>query len=274
MNPLVVWLMPAKNAERTIGEALESILAQTYTHVRVIVCDDGSTDNTRGIVDAYCVRDSRVICIAHKTAQGVAHARNTLLDAVTEDALYIAWLDADDVAFPLRLETQVRFLETNQAYAGVGSAVTFVNEHGIAQGVRTVPERVDRTYTKLLMRNPFVQSAMLVRKGTYADVGRYDETLSYAEDYDMWIRMVYAGCVFGNSTAPLSAYRVHTTQGRSKNFRDHLRAGIRVRIRHMWRRGFVLYAFVGVCVYAVSIYVPRCVRMWVYEAVSIRRTVV
>lgn len=274
MSPLVVWLMPAKNAERTIGEALESILAQTYTHVRIIVCDDGSSDGTRSIVDAYCARDSRVTCMTHHTSQGVAHARNTLLGAVPDDALYVAWLDADDIAFPLRLETQVRFLEMHHTYAGVGSAVVFIDEAGSFLGVREVPTDVDSTYTTLLLRNPFVQSAMLVRKGAHALVGGYDGALSYAEDYDMWIRMIYAGCVFKQMSTPLSAYRVHATQGRSKSFRAHLSAGMRVRMRYMRRRGFFMYALMGISAYAFMWCTPQRMRAWVYRAVSLHRPMV
>jgi len=107
-NPSVTVVIPAYNAERFIVQALDSVCAQTYGDFEIIVVDDGSTDDTKGVAEAYARRDSRVK-VLQQPNQGVGAARNAAIQIAR--GKYVAPLDADDIWFPTKLENQVAFLE-------------------------------------------------------------------------------------------------------------------------------------------------------------------
>jgi glycosyltransferase involved in cell wall biosynthesis len=93
ITPLVSVLMPAFNSELYIAEAIESILNQTYRNIQLFIFDDGSTDNTRAVIEEY--DDPRIVKILSDKNFGVVHARNEMIDIA--DGKYIALMDADDV---------------------------------------------------------------------------------------------------------------------------------------------------------------------------------
>jgi glycosyltransferase involved in cell wall biosynthesis len=117
-NPLVSIVIPAYNAERTIGETICSVLRQSYENLDIIVVDDGSTDRTRATVVQWALKDSRINVITQRRA-GVAAARNTGISVAK--GTYIAPLDADDLWHPERVSLHVEALEA----AGPGTAVAY-----------------------------------------------------------------------------------------------------------------------------------------------------
>jgi len=125
-EPLVSVNMVVFNGERFIGEAIQSILDQTYTHFELVIMDDGSTDNTNIIVNSFS--DPRIQFITSEKNNGIVHARNTALDISKGD--YIAILDADDISLPARLEVEVSFLESNPEFGLVGGRAELIDENG------------------------------------------------------------------------------------------------------------------------------------------------
>lgn len=103
--PFVSVIIPAYNAEAFIGRTLESVLAQTYENIEVLVVDDGSRDRTAEIVASFAQKDSRVILLKQQNA-GVAAARNLAIEKSRGE--YIAPLDADDIWYPSKLDKQVQ----------------------------------------------------------------------------------------------------------------------------------------------------------------------
>jgi glycosyltransferase involved in cell wall biosynthesis len=103
--------MPAFNAEKHIAEAIESILRQTYSHFELLILDDGSTDRTKEIIDRF--NDGRIVRINLPENKGLVLARNQLVSTAKGD--YIAFLDADDIALPGRLQLQMAFLASGNA---------------------------------------------------------------------------------------------------------------------------------------------------------------
>ena len=104
--PLVSVLMPAFNVEKYIESAIESILDQSYLNFELIILDDGSIDQTRKLIDQYS--DSRIKKMYHDQNMGLVLTRNQLVSSAS--GRYIAFLDADDLAMPERLQVQVNFL--------------------------------------------------------------------------------------------------------------------------------------------------------------------
>ena len=110
-QPLISVLMPAYNSELYIAEAIESILNQSYQNIELIIFDDGSSDNTRQVIQSF--DDPRIVKILSDQNYGVVRARNDMIDRASGQ--YIALMDADDIADRTRLEKQLRSLEAGES---------------------------------------------------------------------------------------------------------------------------------------------------------------
>ena len=119
-KPLLTVLMPVlyHNAEKFLAESINSILSQTYSNFEFVILDDGSTDNSLKIIEAYAKEDKRIKVIVNQKNRGEAKCRNRLLkNSKTE---FIAWMDADDISLEDRLQTQMDFLKQNPKIDAVG----------------------------------------------------------------------------------------------------------------------------------------------------------
>lgn len=177
--PRVSVLMPVRNGERFLAEAIDSILAQTLADLELIVVDDGSTDGSAQIVADACARDPRVR-LHSQAALGLCAALNRASRIAR--APLLARLDADDVALPERLERQVAFLDRNPAVAVVGGGVIVIDESGSELERDAGPERVD-----LSNGNPLSHPTVTMRADALRQVGGY--RLYPAEDFDLWLRI-------------------------------------------------------------------------------------
>jgi hypothetical protein len=208
-EPLVSVLMPAHNAAPSIEAAIESVLAQTYSHFELLVIDDGSTDETPAILVAYQGRDSRIRVYAQPHS-GIAASRNHGLGLAQGE--YLACLDADDLALPHRLEVQVAALKADPGLVIVGSAYRTVDEQGVAQAIHRMPETDTLVRWQCLFHSPFAQSSVMVRLGVMRSNGLgYDLSMPPAEDYDLWSRLLQRGRG-RNLPEPLLSYRLHPAQ--------------------------------------------------------------
>ena len=125
LNPFISVLLPAYNAEKFLKESIDSILCQTYSNFELIIINDGSNDNTQTIIDAY--DDSRIKCITNSQNKGLIDSLNEGILSCT--GIYIIRMDADDIAFKHRIQTQVEFLQLNPHVAMVGAHALFFNEN-------------------------------------------------------------------------------------------------------------------------------------------------
>ena len=122
--PKVSVVMPAYNAEKYIGEAIESILNQTFRNFEFIIINDGSVDRTKEIIQEY--DDPRIVLLENDKNSGIVVTLNKGVDAATGE--YIARMDADDIALSNRIEQQVMFLNTHRNIGVVGSALQIFGE--------------------------------------------------------------------------------------------------------------------------------------------------
>jgi glycosyltransferase involved in cell wall biosynthesis len=180
--------MPVRNGARFIVAAIESVLAQTFRDFELIVVDDASTDGTAAAV-ASC-RDSRIRSIIHDRHHGLPRALNTGLGAAT--APYIARLDADDVAHVQRLEKQSAFLDRHPGVALVGSRARRIDATGTVRGVVERPVSTAGIRWLAMLENPFIHSATMFRRAAALEAGGYREDVPYAEDFDLWGRLMAA----------------------------------------------------------------------------------
>ncbi|HEU0304869.1 MAG TPA: glycosyltransferase [Gaiellaceae bacterium] len=207
MTPLVSVVMPVRDGERFLREAVESVLGQTLSDLELVVVDDGSTDATPDILAGYARADERVV-VSRTAGVGQADARNAAVSLARADL--VGLLDADDVAHPDRLERQRDFMDANEEVALVGGAATFVDEAGrvIAADVRypLTDEEIRRAFDHT---TPVLNSAALVRRGVFEEVGGYRSLFDDSEDLDLWLRIA-GRYQLANLAETVVRYRVHT----------------------------------------------------------------
>ena len=224
-------IMGIYNVGDTLGEALDSIFAQTYQDFEVIMCDDGSDDNTLEIANVYQEKyPNKIVILRNEKNMGLNHTLNRCLDKVTGE--YVARMDGDDICIPTRFEKQVRFLQENPDYAIVSSPMVYFDEKGdfgIGKAIE-YPKRED-----FIVGNPFCHAPVMIRTEAYKKVGGYtvDKRMLRVEDVDLWFKLYEAGYKGYNIQEPLYKmrddreavsrrkfrYRVNSTYTRIVGFR-------------------------------------------------------
>jgi glycosyltransferase involved in cell wall biosynthesis len=183
--PKVSVLMPMFNSEKYIGMAVESILNQTFKDFELIILNDGSTDDSKKIVESYS--DNRIKLIENAQNQGLARTRNRLIAEAKGD--FLAWLDSDDIALPQRLQIQVDFLEKNPNHALVASWARIIGSNNLPTGnfVKSYIPNTDLS-ALLLFVNYIVQSSVMLRRNLLPDE-HYNLDFPPTEDYELWVRI-------------------------------------------------------------------------------------
>lgn len=209
-SPKVSIIIPVYKGEAFIRETMLSALDQTYTHIEVVVVNDGSPDNSEQTV-ADLLRDPRIKYIKQRN-QGVAAARNAGIRASTGEL--IAFLDQDDLWLPEKLALQVRCLGENPDVGLVHGNVRFVDKEG-----RRIHEREDRwdvdarlatgrCFPVLFDMNRLAMLTVCMRRECFDMIGPLREDIPGVDDYEYWLRLSrrYA---FAHLERPLALYRLH-----------------------------------------------------------------
>lgn len=202
--PKVSVVIPAYNAMVFLPETVESVLKQTYTDFEVLVINDGSSDNI--INWASRVQDLRVKLISQAN-QGLPGARNTGIYHAQGE--YIAFLDADDLWEPTKLEKQVKRLDEDPSLGVVYTWSNLVDEQNRPTG-RVFASVAEGNVWQQLLETDVISngSSAVVRRCCFEMVGEFDRTLTSAEDLDMWLRIA-AHYPFAVVKEPLTLYRHH-----------------------------------------------------------------
>jgi glycosyltransferase involved in cell wall biosynthesis len=184
--PKVTVLMAVYNGERFLREAIDSILAQSFRDFEFLIINDGSTDNTREIVQSYS--DPRIRLVDNGCNLGLTRSLNRGLELA--EGQFIARQDADDISEPERLSRQVAFLEAHPEVVLLGTWYKEIDAQGNVVGNRELPCDYTQICWSLLFFCPFVHSSVMFRRAVVQEpVGFYDESFVYAQDYDLWCRI-------------------------------------------------------------------------------------
>jgi glycosyltransferase involved in cell wall biosynthesis len=220
--PLVSVVIPTHNRAHYITEAIDSVLAQTYPQVEIIVIDDGSTDNTRDVVLAY---GNRVRYIHQPNFnQGPAAALNRgIRDA---RGTYIALLDDDDVWQRDKLALQIPVLEQDPALGFLGTDLYITDASGRIVSRWGKPPEVPATFAGLIDYNMLGNSSVVIRKTVVDSVGGFDANLRTTQDYDLWLRMAKVAR-FACLGVPTTLWRIH---GNNKHMNKVQKLEDRIRI--------------------------------------------
>lgn len=200
MHPLVSIIIPTYNRAALLRETIESVLAQSYPAIELIVVDDGSTDHTPAMLATYADR----IRVIRKVNGGGTAARNTGIQAAR--GAFISVLDHDDLLLPTKIERQVRLLQAHPEYGLAHCGYYRMDRHGhYIDKVVDLPEGDVRT--KIVLGCFVWSGAPLIRRAVLDEVGLFDERI-WSSDADMWLRISLAGYQFGYVAEPLGAYRI------------------------------------------------------------------
>lgn len=190
-------LMGIYNCAPTLREALDSLLNQTYQGFKVILCDDGSKDNTVEIAESYVSKyPGRFILLKNKHNMGLNYTLNHCLEYA--DTEYCARMDGDDISLPERFEKELEVLDSNPDIAIVSTPMIYFDENGEFR--RGGGAMVYPTNKNFLTGSPFCHAPCMVRTEAYRAVGGYtvEKKLLGVEDYHLWFKMYakgFKGCV-------------------------------------------------------------------------------
>jgi glycosyltransferase involved in cell wall biosynthesis len=221
VQPTVSVVLPLFNCVSYVGEAIESILAQTFADFELIVIDDGSTDETPAIARRF--RDRRVRFYAQEN-RGLAATLNRGIDIA--EGRYIARQDQDDVSRPERLARQVGFLDAQPTCGLVGTWADIWVDREPSGRVHQHPADNETLQYELLLGNPFVHSSVMLRREALLEVGGYstDTNRQPPEDFELWSRVARRYTV-ANVPEALHVYREvagSMSRAGSSPFRNHL----------------------------------------------------
>ncbi len=214
--PKVSVVIPVYNSQDYVSEAIDSILAQTFTDFELLLIDDASTDGSPEIMRSY--RDPRIRLVRNEPNVGVPKTHNKGIELAC--GTYIAMLDHDDYSDPERLAKQVDFLDRNRDHAVVGTWGELIDETGRALGkTKKFPVSPDDVRSHLLFKNCILHPSIMARKAVLEDY-RYSERFAICDDFDLFVRIANKHKL-SNLPNVLVRHRRHTrsTSNRQAHFK-------------------------------------------------------
>lgn len=208
------------NCAPTLQEALDSLYAQTYQDFEIILCDDGSKDNTHQIAYENHQKQNNIILLKNPQNMGLNQTLNNCLAVAKGE--YIARMDGDDICDPTRFEKQVKFLDEHPEYAIISNPMIYFDEEGeFGRGqVREGEPGLDA----FVKGTPFCHAPCMVRREAYMAVGGYtvDKRLLRHEDYNLWTKMYAKGFRGYNTAEYLYMMRDDRNATKRRNFRGRM----------------------------------------------------
>ncbi len=209
--PTVSVLLPVRNATPWLAECLASLARQSLTDHEVVAVDDGSDDGSGELLDRRAAADPRIRVI-HRPTRGLVAALNHGLDRCR--APLVARMDADDISHPRRLELQAAELASHPDVAVVSCLVRHFPRHRVERGFSLYEEWLNSLVTdddiacERFVESPVAHPSVMVRTATLRDAGGWRD-VGWAEDYDLWLRLLQDGVRFAKIGRALFFWREH-----------------------------------------------------------------
>jgi glycosyltransferase involved in cell wall biosynthesis len=270
--PTVSVTMCVFNGEAFVGQAIESILGQTFADLELIVVDDGSTDGTAAVLAGYSDPRLQVLSKPHL---GIPKARNHALSQARGE--FIAVLDADDMAHPTRLAHQVDYLCQHPPIVVLGSGYLQVDLMRNRTLEIMPPRTNDAIRRAMVTGNPICHSSAMIRRSALDRAGHYSESFSFSEDYELWSRLAQVGELCNlDEVLVTRRYHEHSVSNDMSNELLHLRLFWRVSALAIDRLGFPwlyrLLSLRSICLFlAVDLYTAA--KQWWRQRFALRRGV-
>ena len=243
-SPAISVILPVYNAEAYVREAVESILAQTFTDFELIIINDGSTDGSGVILRELAARDTRIVLI-ERPNDGLVSALNEGIGRAR--AGLIARMDADDVAMPERFALQHARMVQETELAVLGSFFNIIDRDGaVIRLYDNLPLTPAAAMRFVKHGCPVPHSAVMMRRDAVLKASGYRKAFSHAEDYDLWLRMSDLGQAIANLPQPLLNYREHGSNVSAVHWQTQRRSTILARLARQVRKAGLPDPFEGV----------------------------
>ena len=260
----ITVIMGIYNCAETLAESLDSLLAQTYNDWNLVMCDDGSIDETYEVAEKYrSDYPDRIKLIKNERNMGLNHTLNRCLELA--DGEYIARQDGDDISLPSRFEKEAAALDAHPEIAVVSTAMSYFDENGTWGQNHPIefPQNND-----FIDGTPFCHAPAMVRREAYMKVGGYtvNKKLLRVEDYDLWVKMYALGYRGMNLSEPLYAMRDDRNAYARRKFKYRINEfHVRIKAAKMLKLPFKAY------MYSFRPILVGLMPKWLYMIVHKRR---
>ena len=206
-TPKISVIMGVFNGEKFLGEAVDSILGQTYEDFEFIICNDCSKDGSMEILRKYEKLDSRIVLLENERNLGLAATLNKCLHIARGQ--WIARMDCDDRSLPNRFECQLAWLESHPEVCALGCAVEYIDDSGAIFGRSHMDQDQYFRLKDAVKCSALVHPSVMMRKTDVIAVGGYsvNSLTTRAEDYDLWCKLCENGAILANTAQILFQYR-------------------------------------------------------------------
>lgn len=210
-QPLVSIILSVYNDEKYIDKCLESIINQSFKSFELIVINDGSTDGSLNKIQSF--EDERIRLFSQKNS-GLPKSLNKAINL--SRGKYIARIDADDICFKNRIESQFYYMERNPNVDILGSNAMIIDEAGKILHQKKVLSHSEDIHLSAHLFCPLIHPTYFVKKSTYKELNGYDENFQYAQDYDFILRAILQKKHIENLSSNTIFYRISSNNLNSK----------------------------------------------------------
>ena len=187
-KPVLTVYMPVFNAQDYVGQAIESILSQTYSNFEFIIIDDHSTDNSWRLIKKYARLDKRIRIYRNKVNMGVSLTSNIAISCAR--GKYLARMDADDISFPGRLEQQIQYFQNHKNVSAIGGQCICIDPDNRIVGYKKFPFDFTKIMSMIFWAIPLQQSSMMINRSLLPkNFIWFDQNKTSAEEIDLMFRL-------------------------------------------------------------------------------------
>lgn len=226
MTPSLSVLFCVYNGERYLKDAVQSVLAQTYTDFELVLVDDGSTDTTPNILDSF--DDSRIVSFRNETNRGLVASLN--IGIAHSRGKYLVRMDADDQSLSDRFQRQMDYMELHPEVGVLGCWMEQLNEANGDREILKVPAEHDLIRWKMLFESVVFHATVMMRRELVVREGGYDERFLHIEDTELWSRLILK-TRFANLEDVLYVRRWHSASICNIHYNEQYRLGAVLRHR-------------------------------------------
>lgn len=217
-TPLISVILATYNGARYLREAIDSVLAQDFIDLELIIIDDASTDSTPEILLQYRTQDSRIKVVRNKQNLKLVSSLNKGIELAQWE--YIARIDDDDIWSDVtKLSQQLKKFEENASLAIIGTFGSIIDESGVKTGKYITHKSGTQSVRKgFWLRNQLIHTSILAKKSVLQAAWLYREEWLYIEDFDLWLRVLELGYDIDNLSEYCVDYRVRIGNTTSKKY--------------------------------------------------------